>query len=96
YALPWFMLLGDTTRANSTLLARSGLDTPLRSAPHAAGSMGQAGHLGSALYALPWFMLLGDTTRANSTLLARSGLDTPLRSAPHAAGSMGQAGHLGS
>ncbi len=38
YALPWFMLLGDTTRANSTLLARSGLDTPLRSAPHAAGS----------------------------------------------------------
>ncbi|OAE11838.1 hypothetical protein AZH11_16810 [Pseudomonas simiae] len=38
YALPWFMLLGDTTRDKSTLLARSGLDTPLRSARHEAST----------------------------------------------------------
>lgn len=34
HALPWFMLLGDTSSDKSTLLAHSGLATPLRSARH--------------------------------------------------------------
>ena len=38
HALPWFMLLGDTSGDKSTLLAHSGLATPLRSLRHEANT----------------------------------------------------------